>query len=485
MRNLPVHWYEGLFLRPHHLQAAERHWSEQSQTALEWYGPYHYGLQTLEYSEEALANHHFQVHKLQARMRDGTLVNFEMGQEPDRVDLREALADASSVSLAEAFESESVVRVYLAVPKLQLGRVNIGGSELRARYVESNLQVPDESTGGNEQEVEFRQLNARLLLSTQDLSGYEVLPIAQICRASDREAAPKLDSEYFPPAMSIWSWPPLGRGMVRAIYDIIGRKIEVLSQQLVNRGIGLDSSEPGDLERILMLTMLNAAHATLSVIAFGRGIHPLVAYTELCRLLGQLAVFSKQRKASDIPAYDHEDLHRIFDLIRIRVEEHIHAVRDFEYQQRFFLGVGMGLQATLEPQWFNANWQWYIGVNKGELTTGECRELLSPGQLDWKFGSSRQVDVLFQRRAQGLELSPVDRPVRALPVRPDWLYYEVSRQDTPAWRDVQETQTLAVRLKDALIVNLDRLQGERDLVVNHQGRNVTLQLALFAVPMST
>jgi type VI secretion system protein ImpJ len=51
-----------------------------------------------------------------------------------------------------------------------------------------------------------------------------------------------------------------------------------------------------------------------------------------------------------------------------------------------------------------------------------------------------------------------------------------------AWRDVQNTQTLALRLKDSLIMNLDKLQGEKTLVVTSRGRRVTLQFALFAVP---
>ena len=83
---------------------------------------------------------------------------------------------------------------------------------------------------------------------------------------------------------------------------------------------------------------------------------------------------------------------------------------------------------------------------------------------------------------QGLELIPVDRPERALPARPEWLYFEAPRRDAPAWHDVQQTQSLAVRLKDSLIMNHDRLQGERQLVVNYQGRSAPLQFALFAVP---
>lgn len=121
----------------------------------------------------------------------------------------------------------------------------------------------------------------------------------------------------------------------------------------------------------------------------------------------------------------------------------------------------------------------------GDISPAECRELLSPGQLDWKFGSSNQVEMLFKNRMPGIELIPLDRPIRALPARSDWIYYEISKGDGVAWREVQNTQTLAVRLKDSLILNLDRLQGEKTLVVSSRGRRVTLQFALFAVPNSS
>jgi type VI secretion system protein ImpJ len=68
-----------------------------------------------------------------------------------------------------------------------------------------------------------------------------------------------------------------------------------------------------------------------------------------------------------------------------------------------------------------------------------------------------------------------------LPPRADWSYYEVSRQNT-AWKDVLETQTLAMRLKDTLIANRDRLQGEKKLVIALGDRQAEMQFALFAVP---
>ena len=80
MRYLPVHWREGLFLRPHHFQAADRHWSELIQTSQRWDHPYGYGLEAFEFSPEALANGHLEVRTVRARMRDGTLVSLDAGR---------------------------------------------------------------------------------------------------------------------------------------------------------------------------------------------------------------------------------------------------------------------------------------------------------------------------------------------------------------------------------------------------------------------
>jgi type VI secretion system protein ImpJ len=304
MRNARVHWYEGLFLLPQHFQAADRHWAEVIQTSEKWDHAYNYGLQTLEFSREALADHQFQVHALQARMRDGTLVSLRTGQEPDRLDLKGATGapDRNSASLSEAFDQAAVVRVYLGIPNLKLGRANVASSPSATdtRYIESSVSLHEEGRSGDEQEIQIRELNVQLLLSTQDLSGYDVLPIAQIKRASENEAAPQLDPDYIPPMLCIGAWPGLGRDIVRAVHDVIGQKIEVLSQQISNRGIGLDSRDPGDLDRVMMLVQLNQAHARLSVLVAAQGVTPLTAYLELCGIAGQLSIFSEARRSNPL-----------------------------------------------------------------------------------------------------------------------------------------------------------------------------------------
>jgi type VI secretion system protein ImpJ len=483
MQNLPVHWYEGLFLRPHHLQANDRYWSELVSTSGRWNNAYDYGIYDFEYSREALANHFLDVRVLKARMQDGTIIDLEYGRKPDRVPLK-GLGNLTA-QLGEAFGNENTLRVFLAVPKLKLGRENCAGpGDLGdSRYTSSRLTIADESRGSHEQEIEFREVNARLLLSNQDLSGFELLPIAQIKRSSEGQATPEIDPEYIPPLLSSNVWPGLGDNIIRSLFDLIGQKIEVLSQQIVSRGMGRDSQDPGDLDRISMLEMLNEAYATFSVTSFAQSIHPFVLYTEFCRLLGKLSIFTPERRITDIPAYDHDDLARIFKEVKLRIERILLGLRDYEFEQRYFLGVGLGMQVSLEPRWFHSNWEWCIGVRKGDLNAQECRQLLSAGALDWKLGSSRQVENIFLRRSQGVELRPLDRPIRALPASQEWTYFDVIRNDaSPAWRDVVETQTLAMRLKDSLIQNKDRLQGEREINVSAMGKTVNLQFALFAIP---
>ena len=486
MKNLPVHWYEGLFLRPHHLQASERYWNELFITSLSADSPYNYGLFSLEYSKEALANQQFDVRSIKARMRDGTLIDLDGIHRPDRLGLERAIVEVSDlvVSLGDAFKQESTVRIYLAVPKLRLGRANTGTREDEgdSRFAELRMSVPDENRGGYDQELQFRELNAKLLLSTQDLSGHELLPIAQVSRATDGAASPELDQDFIPPVAAIEAWPGLAGDIVQALYDIIGKRLDVFSRQMLTRGMGRDSQAPGDQDRISMLEKLNEAYATLSIMAFANGMHPLTVYTELCRILGQLSIFTPARRTVDIPPYDHEDLGRIFREIKQRIIDAM-RISESSAERRPFLGAGLGMQVSLEPTWFHSNWEWCIGVQKGDLTAQECRELLDT-QLDWKLGSSRQVENIFLRRAHGLKLVPLDRPIHALPVKQDWIYYEVVQDESPgsAWLDVAETQTLAMRLKDALILNKDRLQGEKEMVVAARGRKARLQFALFAIP---
>ncbi len=488
MKNLPVQWSEGMFLRPHHMQAADRYWSEWLEISNQWDHPYNYGLQRIELSLEAIANYQVELTRCHARLRDGTLITIAPGEEPDRVDLEEGIDKVASTAagLEQAFLKEPTVRVYLAIPKLRLGRANVSaeGQGSQSRYIEAKRGIPDEVSGGNDQEISLRELNTRILLSTDDLNGYETIPIAQIKRAGDKEATPQLDDDYIPPVVAIEAWPPLATDYVRAIYDIINQKLRVLAEQVMSRGITLTSQEPGDMDRVIMLTMLNEAWATLRCMAFSRGLHPFVVYTELCRIVGKLAIFAEDRRCPEVPTYDHDDLARIFKWVKQQISILIHRIQDYAYDREDFYGVENRMQVRLKEKWLGPEWSWYVGINYGSSTEEQCRRLLSPNQLDWKMGSADKVEEIYRLRKAGLVLDFQPTPPRALPVRGRWLFYQVGRSGE-RWKEVVASHTLAMRFSDTLVRNLAELPGQTKLVVQEKGKpqETTLEFALFALDL--
>ena len=46
-----VHWHEGMFLRPHHLQTATRHVQQQANLSSQWDVHYNWGIRRLEIDE--------------------------------------------------------------------------------------------------------------------------------------------------------------------------------------------------------------------------------------------------------------------------------------------------------------------------------------------------------------------------------------------------------------------------------------------------
>lgn len=485
MRNLPVFWHEGMFLRPQHFQAADRYWTEINEVSQQLDHPYYYGLRAASLSEEAIANNQFQLNSCRARMRDGTVVNLEIGQEPDRLDMRESATGAliDSADLTDAFEDEARIRVFLATPKLKLGRANVAKSreEQDCRFLPVASNIQDQTDGSNQEEVELLSLNTRLLLSTQSHAGYEVLPIAQVKR-SGANSVPVIDNEYIPPLLAIEAWPGLSRDIIRVIYDRLGENINLLAEQVGALDVVLASREAEEMRNLLFLSRLNEAFAAVSNVTFAAGVHPFVAYAELCRAIGQLALFMPARKCPDFPRYDHDNLYPIFKWIKDQIEA-LMAYDPAQPEKRFFKGVGVnGMQVELDPRWLAEGWNWYIGVNRGNLPEVEVREILKPGptNLDWKFGSASMVSQYFTQFQPGLRLDDVTQAPKKLPMD-HWVYYQV-RRDNEAWPHVKREETLAMRVRPLLVMNKDALSGNNNLVVRVKNQNVILQFALFAVP---
>src|SRR5262249_36505791 len=125
MTTRAVHWHEGMFIRPQHFQAAQRHWNHLVDRGARFDLHYNWGLRSVELDLDALGNFRAVIRSLRARFRDGTLVSIPDDGLLPTLDLKEAFQDRSNLTL------------YVGVPVLHLGRANAStnGAAEGSRYV--------------------------------------------------------------------------------------------------------------------------------------------------------------------------------------------------------------------------------------------------------------------------------------------------------------------------------------------------------------
>ncbi|MBP3957276.1 type VI secretion system baseplate subunit TssK [Gemmata sp. G18] len=465
-----VHWHEGMFLQPHQFQAEHRYLTARAHRAGSWPTHHVWGLRTVEVDPDALANNRFVVRSLRAVFRDGT---------PIEVPTDGLLP---TLELKGLFEPGQPLMVYLATPALNLGKANISEDvpDPNARYRLDTQELEDENTGVNPQPIRVRLHNLRLLVGDQDQTGFATLPLVRLVKSALANAPPEIDVSYIPPVLACDTWPALHGDILQGLFDRIGRKRERLASALAARGGALVGTDPQDAVSAAHLRELNESYAVLSVVAFTPGIPPLTAYTELCRLVGQLAIFDRSGRWPAIPPYDHDDLGGCFYRVKVYLDTLLDILPEPEYKERPFIGMGLRMQAAIEPTWLDPAWELYLGV-RSEMDPDEMMRLLTvPGQLDMKVGSGDRVDAIYQLGQAGLRFEPCPRP-GLLPDLAGQRYCRVSRLPEREWGAVTRSLTVAVRFNETRVVGA--IQGQRTVTVRAGGgRTNTMQFTLYAVP---
>ncbi len=473
MTSRAVHWHNEMFLRPLHFQAAHRYCVDQMRRNHNWDVHYNWGLRSIEIDPTALGNHRFVIRSLEARLRDGTPVVLPRDAAVPELNLR-ALFQASKTR---------TLRIFLAVPAGFAGRANVSlERDAKFRYYQTPMEIEDESTGGDPQTIVVRALNVQLLAGNQDQTGYQVLPIAQIERTDRADGGLQHDAAFIPPLLSCDAWKPLSDGVLGTLQDRLDKKIDWLAEQVTRQGITFDRQMPGDVIVLKQLQQLSEASTVLGVLNSSPGVHPLTAFLELSRIVGQVAIFGATRRPPELPRYDHDDLGTCFAFIKQHLDAQLNFVVEPEYKERRFIGAGWRMQVGLEPAWLGTTSQMYIGV-QSTLDPVQCINLLTDaGQLDMKVGSSDRVEELFRKGAQGLRFEAEELPPQELPKVVGQLYFRVVQDaKDPEWLNLKKSLTLALRLNENLIVG--SIQNQRRLTIHVGGRNVTMQFSLFVLPV--
>ena len=437
---------------------------------------YNYGVRSIEVNADALDNQVLEITKFRGRTKFGTIVSIDEAV-INRVDLNEKLE--TDEKFKNLIREENGVKVYLGVPQLKLSQPNVSTeSSGKLRYMSIAKTVEDEVAGGNPQELENRLLNVRVLFESDDREGFETIPVFRLAQSRELDGKLKRDTNYYPPCIAVDAHLDLRRGVMEAAYDLLNSQGEILRRQVVDSGTTFATQLSGAVDRLMLLRTINEGLGMLNCLAFAEGVHPFQAYTAFCQLIGRLSVFGADKSNGEMPRYNHEDLHTIFQWSLDRIRSLI-SLEDEGYFAEYFKGIGHAkLQATLQPEWFSRSWQLVLGINSLDIPMQECLKMLSDG-IEWKLANPSYVDTCYERRARGLKLRSLRNTPNVLPKTTGWGFFSI--ENDGLWDEIKTESAVGLRLNQKQVANLNELDNNSLISIKTKGKEFQIQFAMFAI----
>ena len=290
-----VAWYEGLFLRPQHLQQNDRYLENLVEARTRYITPYPWGFSHIVIDDDLAQQSKFGLREATGVMPDGTPFNMP-GDTP--------LPDPINVPPTTA---KQIAWLSLPTKAPNTREVDSGLSESATRFfsaAETFIDSTSELRIENEIDVAHPRLGLDLRRGAK--SGFVSLAIAEISEVSDKKIL--FDQKFVPPVLTCGAHPVIG-GWLDRVIGWVENKLEELARYAA------DPTAGGGLQSVdyFVLQLLNRHVPVLRHMRGSGFVHPERFYEELLRLAGELATFATQeRRANEYPAYDHDHLEPTF-----------------------------------------------------------------------------------------------------------------------------------------------------------------------------
>jgi type VI secretion system protein ImpJ len=429
-----VHWHEGLFLQPHHLQWMQRSLLEQlsDERRLQW--SYPYGVVEARLSADALENMLVRFDRLRVVLPGGTEVNV-----PDSADL-------PPLDIKQAFEAGSGgFTVLLGVPLWYASRGNsielgpTADARVKRIYKVAEISRPDENTGENPQPVLVRRVNARLLLETDDRTDLETLPLLRVVRGSGEDVGlPRQDPAFIPACMVLGASPTL-RDMVRDLANQVEASRSEQQVKLTRGGFSIDTMRGVQFSQMLRLRTLNRFGARLSNLWSAPGVTPFAVYLELRELLGDLAALAPERDQYESARYDHDNPAIAFQEVIRKIRPLLKAEGQESWMKLEFKKEGAVLVAELTDQHLSLPNEYYLGIKTGQDPRAVAKMVEDPDQFKLMAFS------MTGRKIYGVKLNEERHPPLELPSQVGLCYFRMNRAESERmWERVKMEKKMSL-----------------------------------------
>jgi len=452
-----IHWSEGMFLRPHHLQGGQRWLENLLRASVDAVRPFGWGFVDLRVAPEPLENFTLRLDACTVRMKDGSWARIPENAEVEPLNFKAAL-DAAAGELD----------IFLGIPQLQEVRANAVSleqpelTEGSPRYEPNPVTRRDENTGQNPQTIYVRRVRGRLFAAGEDMTGYETVRVGSVRRTDRPGALPELVSTGAGPLLAVQADPGLS-ALLASVADQIEAKDEVLAREAREHRMLFTDGVAANTEHLLKLHALNEARALYKALLQCPVVHPYDVFAAMCRLVGHLSIFHDDLVPAGLPTYDHDRPGESLGRLRSRIELLLEAMRPMAYIERRFvrkrdLQNREGLEVELDRRWIDENLELFVGLCSDEMEIQELERHIY-GRLNLKLASPTRAPKIANIAVRGLRLEIKSVPAGTLPRRQGLHYFKIDKtigtDKTDYWRECEQERGIRVSIQEGQLATFE------------------------------
>ena len=446
-----IHWGQGAFLSPQHLQAQDL-WQQAGRHALHLrLTPFPWGFEMLHVREDALASGVVDVERFALVTREGERM---LG---GTVDTAPGNARVPQRNIADVpVSSSDPIPVWLVFNRERAlqGLATRESGRLASRHALASDSLGDPyDPQAPEAEVDFLLYQANIVTGLDEnadaiVRGSDSYKFAELVPAGPGKF--KLSADYIPPTTAISASHNLAR-WTRALRDLLVSRGQDFASVKRQRGIRAASTSAQEVMRVLMMQTfarhipLFQEHARLGTVG------AYAMYQDLRRLVAEFSVFSEdigyfgelagKPRETELPDYDHEDLRRCFRIGFDRAEALIKALTvgaevgiTLAYDGRFY-------RADLPANLFeNDKTRFYLAFESEQKGADLFARLSRTG----KIASMDEMPRLLSAALFGLKIDLLPVPPEELPQKsPNTTYFLVDTTH-PFWQMIKNGRNIAV-----------------------------------------
>ena len=422
-----VVWSEGMFLNPQHFQQQERYFERLLQGKCSAYGAYGWGIHEFEIDQQLLTLGKISVIKGKGVFPDGTPFSFPDVDEPPPV--------------FDVPQNTHNAVLYICVPVKRPGAVDViaeENSQGLARYFSYEQETRDVSSdSGDNISMHVGKLRFRLMLETDDLSGYACIGLVRIAESREDKNV-LLDDSYIATCLDCNKSPKLS-GFLTELIGLLHHRGEAIAGRLADTNRG-GTAEIADY---MMLQLINRLEPMSNHLSKMNGLHPVDLFAESVQMVGELSTFvSKSNRTPSFPMYLHDDLQATFTpvitelrnclsmvyeqtAVSLNLVEKKYGIRVAEIADRSLIGSAM-----------------FILSARADVPEEALRTHL-PAQI--KIGPVERIRQLVNAAMPGIAIKALPVAPRQIPFHSGFTYFQLDQQ-SDFWNELKHSGGFALHI---------------------------------------